>query len=114
PGPRFHGHELSRRRAAVEPSVERGDLFVRMIVLVVAQVSGRPAEQRVADDVRRDDAVPLELGALGVVLGAQQGGVGDDDADLEAGAGSPWPWGPCGGVLCRGAVLRGAVCGNVL
>src|SRR5699024_11590821 len=72
-----------------------------MIVLDVTKIAGRSADKCDADDVRRDDAVPLDQGALGVVLGAQQGGVGDDDADLEAGTGSPRPRGLCGSVLCR-------------
>lgn len=54
-------------------------------LLGTGQVPGRRAVQGVGDDVSRDGAVSLEPGAFGLVVAAQQGRVGDDDADVEAG-----------------------------
>lgn len=55
-----------------------------MVVAGAAQVARRSTAQGVGDDVGRNRAVALELSALGLVVATQQGGVRDDDAELES------------------------------
>ena len=80
--PRFHGDQLTRAGARVEPPVEGADRLIR-VLLHAAQVPRGCAAKGVGDDVRRDRSVSLELSALGLVLAPQQGGIGDHDADVE-------------------------------
>lgn len=103
--PRFHGDQLTRAGARVEPPVEGADRLIRVVlrpirmVLRAAQVPRGSAAKGVGDDVRRDRAVTLEQGALGLVLAPQQGGIGDHDAEVESRR-------PVGALSLPGRLLR--------
>lgn len=67
-----------------------------MALLRVVQMTRGRAGEGVGDDVCRDRAVALEVSALRAVGASEQGGIGDDDTDVE-GRGAAWAG------ACRGA-----------